>query len=248
MEKTYSNVRDSAHWLFGIQEEQYCTDKKTAIKFLKYIQDNYSILEIGKATTFDYSDTYMDSLHYSLFKQNKRSKKSHLSVRSRHNITTASQTFQVIHTKNKRKNIYHYTSTVGSALLSNENITFFNWMFASLEGKNPSYIPIPVMETAFTRVILYSKKRNERINIDFDITHTHIKPELWKPLSHKKMVIIETKSLEWSSHTLKKAIKKFGLKNISHTSKFLIWMNELYDLKLSQKHKKHKKRIKKVSK
>jgi len=70
MEKTYSNVWDSAHGLFGIMEDQYCTNKKTAIKFLKKIQNDYNILQIWEETNFQYEDTYMDSLKYCLFDKN----------------------------------------------------------------------------------------------------------------------------------------------------------------------------------
>ena len=246
MEKTYSNVWDSAHGLFWIQENQFCTNKKKAIRFLQAIQDDYNILQIWEETKFSYEDTYMDSLKFCLFDENQASDKPHISVRSRSNITSDSTTFQIVHTLNSRKSIYHYTPSQDTTLLSNENITFFNGMYNSLTGKNATFLPIPVIKTRFTRVILYSKSRAERVNIDFNISHTHIKSWLWKPKKFKNLVIIETKSLDWTSHNILKVLKKLWIKKINHTSKFLIWMNELYDLPLKWKHKKYAKRIKNI--
>lgn len=248
MEKTYSNVWDSAHWLFGIQENQYCTNTKWAIKILEKLQDHYNILQIWKETTFQYCDTYMDSLQHNLFKKNLCHNDAHISVRARNNISTKTNTFQIINTTNQRKSIYHYTPSQDINILSNENITFFNWMYNSLTGKNSKFLPIPTIQVCFKRVILYSKKRAERINLDFDIEFTHIKSGMGKTKKLKNLVIIESKSLDWQSHRFSKTIKKHKIKEISHTSKFLLWMHLLHDKKLKGNHKNNWKGLKKLIK
>lgn len=246
MEKTHSNVRDSAHGLFWILEKQYALNKDWAEKLLESLQDHYDILQIGEHTTFDYEDIYMDWKDFPCFNENLRKKKPHTSIRTRKNISANTKTFQVIHTTNQRKSVYHYSPTANdSPPLSNENITFFNGVYESITWTTPDFLPIPTIKVTFNRIILYSKKRVERINLDFNITVTD---QRWKEKTTAEfpwLVIFESKSLDWPAKSLKKAIKKAGWTKINHMSKFLLWVHNIYDLDLNSKFEKYNKRIKK---
>ncbi len=247
MEKTYTNVWDSTQSLFGIVEKQFCIEKKWATKFLEKIQNRYNILQIWDATTFSYSDIYMDWLTHQLFKQNQDYEKEHFSVRMRKNHTREIHTFQIIHTNRQRKSAYHYRPWwVNTPALSNENIMFWNWMYESITWKKVPFLPIPTVEVCFQRVILYSKRRSERLNLDYNfVIHDH-KSSKKMPLFLKNLIIIESKSMDWPSKRLIKEIHKYWWKDISHMSKFLLAEQTMHQKKLTKKMKKIIKKNKKL--
>lgn len=135
---------------------------------------DYNILQIHDTQHFEYQDVYMDTLHHDFFTSSNKKKHS-IHARTRHNSTNIEGVFQVVNWSNNRKSVYHFTPSEIDTPFSNESLTFFNGVYASITGKTPKFLPFPDIVVAFKRIILYNKSQSERVNIDYDIRFKNLR-------------------------------------------------------------------------
>ena len=234
---------DSCHDYFGMHEEQYLVHKSEAKNLIKELKETYMVLKIEGNERHTYLNTYMDTKKFGIY--NRESKqKSYLSVRNRKYINQESLYFQIKHTSNERTNIYSYIyNEEDVSKLTTQMRSRYSGIYESVTWKQPKELIFPSVTVSYDRYILYHKKNNERVDIDFNIRFVNLRDSKLPEYTLKNIVMIESKSSEKNTEIAKK-LKKIKTKKANVG----IYPLALHYINYPTKNKEVQKTVKKIIK
>ena len=88
---------------------------------------------------------------------------------------------------------------------------FYASIYQSIDSKPPKHVLAPSIEISFQRVTIVSKKSDERLTIDFNLTYRDLRSPKKKPITCDNLVIVESKSTSLRTYS-HKLMRSYGIR------------------------------------
>ncbi len=146
-------------------DRKFCVNTALLPDLLEQIVDDYYILDMDGVRLFKYTNTYFDTRENSMYNDHVRGRKTRFKIRQRAYVESQSSYFEIKFKNNKGKTFKSRVAYAQDEDLFSDKITRF------LEEHSPftSAELQPVLENAFMRLTLVSKKLDERCTIDYGV-------------------------------------------------------------------------------
>lgn len=224
-------------------DTKYVVPLETLEKFLEKIKDDYCILNIDKKHVFSYDNIYMDTQDFLFYHQHENKENNRIKIRSRRYKDSDLVYFEFKQKDGKIIRKLRYKQH------KNEHGTMTEKAHKFLEEVTQKlHIPFtkklikPIIGTQYNRITLCSKKNDERITIDMNISFSNLKKKdevLYIP----DVVIIESKSAHEDCAS-NKIMQKLGIQKAKGCSKYCMGM---YYFNYGKTHKSVKKTLKSIT-
>lgn len=192
---------------------------------IKYFKKDFFILSIKWNSCFTYDNVYMDTRDLLYYDQHEHKREQRTKVRTRRYVDSDLYFFEFKQTQwdLQRKFRYQIKDPADHWALTQESKQFINGIYQSFYGEPPSYELLPTVKTSYKRITLCSKRNDERVTIDFDISLTDLTNLDSKPIELTDVVIVESKSTSTScpSHQI---MNTFWIAKASWCSKYCLWL------------------------
>jgi hypothetical protein len=187
---------------------------------LEQFKQKYFILSIHWHYVFRYDNIYMDTKDYDLYYHHEKGRDKRIKVRTRYYVESDLAFFEF---KQKewdvtRKFRYKIEST-GRQQMTDNDQRFYASIYQSIDPKAPKQVLVPSIEISFQRVTIVSKKSDERLTIDFNLTYRDLRNPKKQPITCDNLVIVESKSTSLRTYS-HKLMRSYGIRPAKWCSKY----------------------------
>ena len=218
-----SELNSQASYLKRI-DKKYLLNWKQLSEILDDFKKDFQVLEIWWRKIFSYDNVYMDTSDYKFYNQHQNREKNRTKVRTRYYVDSNIAFFEFKQKKDWITSKYRYEfPSEEHGFMTRGKKRFFEWVWQSNYDWEKAPKIAPAIKTNYKRITLVSKKRWERLTIDFDIKTLDLRWKNTREVNLKNLVIIESKSLsnKWISC---KIMKKHNINRSKECSKYSLWV------------------------
>lgn len=203
-------------------DKKYILTMPQLDEMMDKLKDDYYVLTIKDISLFNYDNVYMDTEDYLLYYQHEYKDATRMKVRTRHYVDSSLGFLEVKHKEGDVTRKFRYQIPVHETQTITPDAQEY---YARIgESFNSGFIRkelSPAIATRYQRITLCSKKNDERITIDLDISVRDMRDEKAKRHHLPSFAIVESKSNNTScaSHT---TIKAMGVVEAKGCSKYCL--------------------------
>lgn len=212
-------LESSASFMTRI-DTKYLIHSKDINQLLEQFKPKYFILSIHGHYIFHYDNVYMDTKDYDLYYNHEKGMSKRIKVRTRYYKDSDLAFFEF---KQKewdvtRKFRYKIDPSTRDQMTDNDQ-RFYASIYQSIDSKAPKHILYPSLGISFHRVTIVSKKSDERLTVDFDLTFTDLRNPKKQPIKVENAVIIESKSASTRTYS-HQLMRKYWIRPAKWCSKY----------------------------
>jgi hypothetical protein len=212
-------LESSASFMTRI-DTKYLLHAKDINQVIEQFKTKYFILSIQWHYMFKYDNVYMDTNHYDLYYHHEKGMEKRIKVRTRYYVESDLAFFEF---KQKewdvtRKFRYKIDSSHRHQMTDNDQ-RFYASIYQSIDTKAPKHVLHPSLVVSFQRVTIVSKKNDERLTIDFNLTFSDPRHPKKNPIKLDNVIIVESKSSSTKTYS-HKLMRKYGIRPAKWCSKY----------------------------
>lgn len=203
-------------------DKKYILTMPQLDEMMDRLKDDYYVLTIKDISLFSYDNVYMDTEDYLLYYQHEYKDATRMKVRTRHYVDSSLGFLEVKHKDGNVTRKFRYQIPVEETQsMTSDAQEYYARIGESFDGEFVRKNLSPAIATRYQRITLCSKKNDERITIDLDISVKDMRDAKATRHHLPSFAIVESKSnnLECASHTILKAM---GIAEAKGCSKYCL--------------------------